>query len=215
MLRANPASLQFVALGEALRSRERHPEAAAALLAGLAIHPDLRSAQAVLARVYAHTGARQEALELLGRLVSEDPHNTALACLQIELQLAEGCLDEATTSLNLLEARSPSESSLRRLRAQLTAQRRTRRQGDPYVSLALAVRLEEARWFEQALAVLDALVATTGDEAAAARAKQLREMTMPSLEEEDVVLGRGSDRAAARLRRWLEALDGAQREETR
>lgn len=214
MLRANPASLQFVALGEALRSRGRYEAAAAALLRGLEIHPDLRSAQAVLARVYAHLGARADALGLLARLVPEDPRNAALACLQVELMLAENQLAQADDALERLEAVAPQEPAIRRLRAQLSAQRQSARKGDPYVSMALAERLEEARRFERALFMYDSLAALYEDEAAAARAQTLRETTIPSEEEDEVVLGRGSAKAVARLRRWLAALSDAEREVT-
>lgn len=215
MLRTNPASLQFVALGEALRSRGRYAEAAATLLRGLSIHPDLRSAQAVLARVYYHTGQHDEALQLLTRLVPEDPGNAALACLQIELLIAQGELAEAERTLNRLAAQVPQESSLRRLRAQIHARRQVARQGDPFVSHALAERLETARRFERALAIWDTLASLYQDPEANQRAQRLRLATMPALEEDDVALGRGGQRSVARLRRWLEALDGVKREETR
>lgn len=214
MLRANPASLQFVALGEALRSRGRHEEAAIALLRGLDIHPDLRSAQAVLARVYAHLGARSDALALLERLVPEDPRNAALACLQIELMLAQNLLGQADAALERLAAAAPQEPALRRLRAQLNAQRQSARKGDPYVSMALGQRLEGARRFERALFMYDTLAALYQDEEAIARAKALRETTIPSMEEDDVVLGKGSAKAVARLRGWLSALADAEREVT-
>jgi tetratricopeptide (TPR) repeat protein len=215
MLRANPASLQFVALGEALRSRGRYPEAAAALTRGLAIHPDLRSAQAVLARVYAHIGDHDEALQLLSRLVPEDPSNAALACLQIELLIAEGELAEAERTLNGLAVIVPQEPSLRRLRAQIHSRRQVARRGDPFVSHTLAERLEAARRFERALAIWDTLASLYQDPVASERAQRLRVATLPSLEEDDVSLGRGSRRSVERLQRWLDALDGVKREETR
>jgi len=214
MLRANPASLQFVALGEALRSRERYAEAAAALLRGLEIHPELRSAQAVLARVYAHTNNHADALLLLERLVPEDPRNAALACLQIELLVSERQLERAEAALERLAAASPHEPSLRRLRAALAAQRITRRTGDPYVSRELAARLEAARRFERALVIWDALVTLHQDPVAEKRARLLRETTIPSLEEDDHPLGRGSAKESRRLHRWLKALDAAEREVT-
>ena len=126
MLRANPASIQFVALGEALRSRGRHAEAVDVLRRGLKRHPNLRSAQAVLVRVYAQANDRVSALALLGQLVLDDPTNSALACLQIELLLADDQLSKAGQALSRLEASVPNEPALGRLRAKQTATRRAR-----------------------------------------------------------------------------------------
>ena len=213
MLRANPGSLQFVALGEALRSRGRFAESVDVLQRGLAQHPELRSGQAVLARVYSHTGQRELALRLLDRLVPEDPGNAALACLQIELWLADGNLAAAADGLQRFTERNPRDAAVVRLRAQLAALRPSPKGEDPYLCHALGHRLEAARRFERALAIWDAL-ADAGDEKAAARAQQLRSATIPSKEIEDVPMRSGSQQSVERLQRWLDVLDGVKQEVT-
>ena len=74
-LRQDPASLRFVQLAEALRKLGRFREAEEALADGLLSHPGLNSARLVLARVYADTNRRAEALTILDELYPKDSGN--------------------------------------------------------------------------------------------------------------------------------------------
>lgn len=206
-LRANPGSLQFVALGEALRSRGRLQEARTVLEQGLLRHPEVRSGQSVLARVLAGLGERGAALRLLERLVPDDPTNAALGCLAVELFLAEGALAQAAELLDRLEAVAPADSTLRRLRGQLQARRQALRQGDLFLSPALAFRLEAAGRSAAAARTWEALamLEDTDENLARAQAARERESTAVTLVLGGIE-GEGGRTEVGRLRRWLSRL---------
>ena len=212
-LRSNPGSLQFVALGEALRSRGRLHDARRVLEDGRARHPELRSAQSVLARVLAGLGERPAALRLLERLVPEDPTNAALGCLAVELLLLEGALARAAELLERLEGVAPADSTLRRLRGELQARRQSLRQGDLFLSARLARRLEAAGRLEAAARTWEALAELEDPHTNRARADELRDrdgkgiaLVAPGIE------GAGGRAEAGRLRRWLSRLARAEDE---
>ena len=102
-LRQDPASLRFVPLAEALRKLGRFREAEEALADGLLSHPGLNSARLVLARVYADTNRRAEALTILDELYPKDSGNVALVSLYLEMLVESGRSDEARLLLERAE----------------------------------------------------------------------------------------------------------------
>ena len=126
-LRADPASLRFVPLAEALRRVGRLVEAEDVLADGLILHPGLNSGRLVLARVYADSDSRAAALSILDELYPRDSGNVALVSLYLELLVDAGRMDDARVLLDRAEIIGvPAEvrqSVMARIEASLWAER--------------------------------------------------------------------------------------------
>ena len=116
-LRQDPASLRFVPLAEALRKLGRFREAEEALADGLLSHPGLNSARLVLARVYADTNRRAEALTIL----DEDSGNVSLVSLYLEMLVESGRSDEARLLLERAEIIGVPGPTRERVRSRIEA----------------------------------------------------------------------------------------------
>ncbi|MEL6345994.1 MAG: tetratricopeptide repeat protein [Myxococcota bacterium] len=209
-LRANPTSLQFVALGEALRSRGRLEEATVVLQRGLRIHPRLRSAQVLLARVYAMAGRRDDALTLLNQILPEDPTNLALGTLTASLLLQADRLAEARIALAAL---SDTSSEVRRLTQRLEQRLAASRHNDPFATARLARRLERAGHWKRATAMWDAIGRQRGDVDAHRRSEDLERSVSAALVPTNAIIDRDapppSPDAVRRLRTLLISLTAA------
>ena len=115
-LRADPKSLRFVQLADALRRVGRCREAEEVLADGLLVHGRLNSARLVLARLYADTERQAEALTLLDELYPRDSGNVALVALYLDLLVWASRTDEAAELLSRAELIGVPEQV--RLRAQ-------------------------------------------------------------------------------------------------
>jgi tetratricopeptide (TPR) repeat protein len=102
-LRADPGSLRFVQLADALRRVGRVREAEEVLADGLLLHGRLGSARLVLARVYADTDRQADALAILDELYPRDAENVALVSLYLELLVWASRPEEAAELLNRAE----------------------------------------------------------------------------------------------------------------
>lgn len=100
---ADPRSMRFVPLAEALRRGGYLGEAEAVLERGLGFHPGLNSARLVQARLYADTGRRETALAVLDELYPRDSGNVALVVLYLELLAGARRTDEARVLLDRAE----------------------------------------------------------------------------------------------------------------
>lgn len=92
---ADPRSLRFVQLGEALRREGYLGEAEAVLERGLEVHPGLNSARLVQARLWSDTGRGEAALAILDDLYPRDSGNVRLVSLYLRLLVGAGRNDEA------------------------------------------------------------------------------------------------------------------------
>lgn len=102
-LRADPQSLRFVQLADALRRVGRVREAEAVLADGILIHGRLNSARLVLARLFAGTERHAEALAILDDLYPKDSGNVALVGLYLELLVWASRSEEAAELLRRAE----------------------------------------------------------------------------------------------------------------
>jgi hypothetical protein len=174
-LRADPRSLRFVQLADALRRSGRFDEAHAALDQGLLEHPGHKGAGLVRARTLADAGATEAALGLLDELYPKDRGNFALSESYIELLTVSGRLLDARAALSDAELLGATREWLDRQRA----------------------RIEEEEAFGISnLDELEAICSLPGG--------SLDEITDPFLTEDIVkrVIRSGSREAAARL--WAE-----------
>lgn len=97
---ADPRSLRFVQLGEALRREGYIGEAEAVLERGLEVHPGLNSARLVQSCLWADTGRGGAALEILDDLYPRDSGNVRLVSLYLRLLVEAGRHDEARILLD-------------------------------------------------------------------------------------------------------------------
>ncbi len=100
---ADPRSLRFVPLAEALRREGYLGEAEAVLERGLGFHPGLNSGRLVQARLFADTGRREAALAVLDELYPRDSGNVALVVLYLDLLTWARRTDEARVLLDRAE----------------------------------------------------------------------------------------------------------------
>ena len=111
-LAADPASLAFVALGEALRRRGEFDHALRVALRGAERHPERADAHDLVARVSVDRGELERAIvewETVLRLVPGDPgarKGLGFICFQL------GRLEEAAAHLGVALAASPEDGSL-------------------------------------------------------------------------------------------------------
>ena len=82
---ADPTSRRFVPYAEVLRQNGDLEAAEAVLAQGLEVHPNLRSAHVVRARIWRDQGYDQRALGLLAELYPQDAGNVTLTELYCEL----------------------------------------------------------------------------------------------------------------------------------
>ena len=118
-LRADPASMRWVPLADALRRAGELSEAEQVLQRGLASHPGLRSAMLVLARVAVDLGDTPRALTLLDELYPRDRENIALVQLYVPQLVSAGRLSEAEAVIDAASFSSLPPDLLDELRAQL------------------------------------------------------------------------------------------------
>ena len=97
------SSMRFVPLAEALRKAGLVYEAEAVLVRGLDVHPGLKSARLVYARLLADTERTEEALAALDELYPRDAGNVALVTLYLNLLVEVGRDDEARVLLDRAE----------------------------------------------------------------------------------------------------------------
>lgn len=121
---ADPRSLRFVQLGEALRREGYLGEAEAVLERGLGTHPGLNSARLVQSRLWADTGRGPAALAILDELYPRDPGNVRLVSLYLRLLVEAGRNDEARILLDRADMIGVPES----------------------VRVEIGARLDEALW---------------------------------------------------------------------
>lgn len=118
-LRADPRSLRFVQLADALRRAGRVDEAHAVLDQGLVEHPGHKGAGLVRARTLADAGATDEALRLLDELYPKDRGNFALTESYIELLVVSGRALDARAALSDAELLGATRAWLDRQRARI------------------------------------------------------------------------------------------------
>jgi len=118
-LRADPGSMRWVPLADALRRTGELAEAEQLLQRGLAAHPGLRSAMLVLARVAVEQGDTARALPLLDELYPRDRENIPLVQLYVPQLVAAGRLTEAEAVIDAASFSGLPSELLDELRAQL------------------------------------------------------------------------------------------------
>ncbi|MEC7946448.1 MAG: tetratricopeptide repeat protein [Myxococcota bacterium] len=96
---ADPRTLRFVQLGEALHAAGRLDEAEAVLERGLTVHPGLNRARLAQACLWAETDRQPAALQVLEELYPRDPGNVRLVALYLRLLVDAGRHDEARVVL--------------------------------------------------------------------------------------------------------------------
>jgi len=114
-LQADPRSLRFVPLAEALRRAGELDEATDVLASGLRFHPGFRSAIVVQARVHRDRGRRDKALALLDDLYPRDAGNVALVELYCDLLIEAARLDDAESVLRRAQFTGMPDDTLARL----------------------------------------------------------------------------------------------------
>ena len=114
-LRADPRSLRFVPLADALRRAGALDEALRLLDDGLALHPQHASALLVRARVLADAGRTDAALAVLDALYGRDRANLPVAELYVELLACVGRVDEARAVVTAAELAGAPSSMLERM----------------------------------------------------------------------------------------------------
>jgi|GEM_PF-6185402 len=118
-LEADPTSLRFVPLADALRRSGDLDAAETVLSAGLERHPKLRSAQVVRARLWRDQGRRTRALTLLADLYPQDAGNVALTELYCELLIELNHFDKAEEVLQRAQFTGVPDATRSRLEAAL------------------------------------------------------------------------------------------------
>ncbi len=118
-VRADPGSMRWVPLADALRRSGELDEAEQVLQRGLAAHPGLRSAMLVLARVAVDQGDTDRALGLLDELYPRDRENIALVQLYVPQLVLAGRLAEAEAVIDAAGFSGLPGDLLDELRAQL------------------------------------------------------------------------------------------------
>lgn len=141
-LRADPASMRFVPLAEALRKAGRVSEAEHVLADGLLSHPGLNSGRLILARVYADTDRKAEALAVLDELYPRDAGNVALVGLYLEMLVEAGRADEARVLLDRAELVGVPAEVRRRVRDRLEVELWAEREADAPVITPAGRRLD-------------------------------------------------------------------------
>ena len=140
-LRADPRSMRFVPLAEALRKAGRVGEAERVLADGLMHHAGLNSARLVLARVYADTGRKAEGLAILDELYPRDAGNVALVGLYLEMLVEAGRADEARVLLDRAELVGVPLEVRRRVRERLEVELWARQEAEAPVITPVGRRL--------------------------------------------------------------------------
>ena len=141
-LRADPNSMRFVPLAEALRKAGRVGEAENVLADGLLTHPGLNSARLVLARVYADTERKAEALAVLDELYPRDAGNVSLVGLYLEMLVEAGRADEARVLLDRAELVGVPLEVRQRVRDRLEVELWAEREADAAVITPAGRRLD-------------------------------------------------------------------------
>ena len=188
LLRADPGSLQFVPLADALRRAGRLEEARDVLDAGRERHPTLKGAAVLAARVYVALGEAEPALRILDELAPQDPTNLELGLLHLELLDEVDRVEDARGVLARLGEVAPDDARLRPWRVRLLDDGGPGGAGepaaleagarDPFVTPALAERLQAAGRRAAALRVWRQLAQEDpGDETFAARVTALEGAT--------------------------------------
>lgn len=120
-LQADPRSLRFVLLADALRRAGELHEARQVLDSGLRFHPGFPSAVVVQAKVLRDLGHDDQALSLLDELYPREPEDEALVEVYCELLIPAGRYDIAADVLRRAAAANLSEAVVERLGGLLEA----------------------------------------------------------------------------------------------
>jgi tetratricopeptide (TPR) repeat protein len=108
-LKADPASLAFLPLAEALRKAGKLDEAKAVCLQGLGHHTDYISGQVVLARILTDMGDREAAREVLERVVEATPDHLLGNKLLAQNYLLSGLKEKARARLGTVVMLNPAD----------------------------------------------------------------------------------------------------------
>lgn len=114
-LARDPRSLRFVTLADLLRTQGEWAEAADVLSRGLAVHPELRSALLVKAKLLRDQGKLGRALAILDDLHPRDSGNVVLVEMYCDLLLGAGRLDDAELVLQKAQFAGLADAVLARL----------------------------------------------------------------------------------------------------
>lgn len=117
--RADPGSLRFLPLADALRRAGSLAEAEAVLRDGLRLFPAQAGARLLLGRVLLERGAAGEALSVLEALHADEPAHPAAAALVAELWAGQGRWADVESLLARADLIGIPRSVVDRLRAQL------------------------------------------------------------------------------------------------
>jgi tetratricopeptide (TPR) repeat protein len=120
---ADPTSLKFAPLADLLRRAGDLDGAQQVLETGFRVHPGLRSARLVQARVMRDRGQGKQALALVGELYPEDSGNVALTELYCELLVDARELDQVEEVLRRSASAGIPDEVLNRVEAALEAVR--------------------------------------------------------------------------------------------
>jgi len=124
-LKANPDSIVFVQLADALRKQEALDAALSTCQSGLTRHPNLVSGLLMMGRIHAARQEHQQAIEVFRKVVQREPNNLVAHALLSQTLVALGRYGEAIAEYQKILALNPDDSSAQQaLQAALRQMRR-------------------------------------------------------------------------------------------
>lgn len=130
-LAADPTSLVFLPLGEALRQRGQLDAAEKVAVAGLSRYPDLADGHDLLARIVGDRGDFEQAFDEWGIALRLDPHHAGAHKGIGFLYFVAGDLDQALHHLDTAGAALPDDEGLRSAIARVHESLASRNQSQP------------------------------------------------------------------------------------